>query len=176
MAQFVAFEKGVEVNGETVLSVVNGSPIKEMALKILAKNGIDNPKPGEWYSQQAWLDSFREISQRIGEGTLRTIGMAIPKNAKFPPEINNTHAALASIDVAYHMNHRKGEIGNYKYINTGEKSARIVCRNPYPCSFDIGIITTMARRFTPSAVVEHEKSQPCRKNGADSCTYNIVWI
>jgi hypothetical protein len=175
MAQFVAFQSGVEVNGETVLSVVNGSPIKDMALAILGRHGINNPKPGEWYSQQAWLDSFREISEKIGDGTLKTIGLAIPQNAIFPPEINNTHAALASIDVAYHMNHRRGEIGNYNYENTGEKSAKMVCRNPYPCPFDMGIIIAIARKFSLGARVEHDAKQPCRKKGADSCTYNVMW-
>ena len=175
MAQFKAFQKGVEVNGETVLSVVNGSPIKDMALKILERHGIKNPKPGEWYAQQDWLDAFREISEKIGDGTLRTIGLAIPKNAQFPPEIDNTHAALASIDVAYHMNHRKGDIGNYKYMNTGEKSATMICRNPYPCPFDLGIIIAIARKFSMGAKVEHDDTQPCRKKGANSCAYNVTW-
>jgi hypothetical protein len=175
MAQFVAFQNGVEVNGETVLSVVNGSPLKDMALDILGRHGIIDPKPGMWYAQQDWLDAFKEISEKIGDGTLLTIGLAIPKNAKFPPEIDNTHAALASIDVAYHMNHRRGDIGSYKYEKTGDNSAKMVCRNPYPCSFDNGIIVAIARKFSLGARVVHDNTQPCRKKGADCCTYNVMW-
>ena len=175
MAQFVAFSNNVEVNGETVLAVVDGSPIKSMALQILEKNGIKNPAPGEWYPQQAWLDSFREIAEKIGDGTLLVIGRAIPKNAQFPPDINSVEKALASIDVAYHMNHRKGDIGCYQYEKTGDKAAKMVCRNPYPCAFDRGIITTMAKAFAGGAVTKHDDTQPCRKNGADSCTYIVTW-
>ena len=78
MTQFKAFNKDVEVNGETVLSVVAGmGTFKSTALKILKENGIDEPKPGEWYSQQNWLNAFKEISEKIGEHTLHQIGMAI---------------------------------------------------------------------------------------------------
>jgi len=36
---------GVEVNGQTVLSVVDGSTIKKSALKYLSKSGIADPAP-----------------------------------------------------------------------------------------------------------------------------------
>ncbi|MGA2929274.1 MAG: hypothetical protein ABSG43_25455 [Solirubrobacteraceae bacterium] len=63
MAQFKAFAPGVQVNGESVLSVVDGmGAFKSKAEKILAQNTIVDVKPGCWYSQQAWLDAFKDIS------------------------------------------------------------------------------------------------------------------
>ena len=78
MAQFRAFEDGVEVNGRTVLSVTRAFPgsLKSRGERLLAENGIEDPDPDEWYPQQAWLDAFAEISQDIGERTLRRIGKA----------------------------------------------------------------------------------------------------
>lgn len=180
MAQFKAFSDKVEVNGETVLSVVNGVGVfKKQALDILAKNGINDPKPGEWFLQQAWLDSFKEISEKIGPKSLYAIGKAIPANAQFPPDINTIEKALAAIDVAYHMNHKGGEIGHYKFVKTEGRTGKIICDNPYPCEFDKGIIEAMAQKFKPEdsifAIVEHDDTQPCRKKGADSCTYLISW-
>lgn len=180
MAQFKAFASNVEVNGETVLSVVNGMGVyKKQALDILAKNGINNPQPGQWYLQQAWLDSFKEISETIGAKTLFAIGKAIPENAIFPPEIDSIEKGLAAIDIAYHMNHKGGEIGHYRFQSTGSNSGKMVCDNPYPCEFDRGIIETMAQKFKPKdsimVFVEHDDSQPCRKKGAESCTYMITW-
>ena len=180
MAQFKAFAPSVEVNGETVLSVVNGMGIyKKQSIEFLEKNGINNPQPGQWYSQQAWLNAFKEISETIGPKTLFAIGKAIPENAKFPPEIDSIEKGLSAIDVAYHMNHRGGEIGHYKFESTGYNSGKMVCKNPYPCEFDKGIIESMAQKFKPKdsimAFVEHDNSQPCRKKGADSCTYLISW-
>lgn len=180
MAIFKAYSSNVEVNGETVLSIVNGVGLfKKQAMDILAKNGINNPQPGQWYSQQAWLDSFKEISEQIGAKTLNAIGKAIPANANFPPDIDSIEKALSAIDVAYHMNHKGGEIGHYAFTKTGDKSGKMVCNNPYPCEFDMGIIEAMAERFLPSdsimVNVEHADTQTCRKTNAESCTYIITW-
>ena len=194
MAQFKAFAKGVEVNGETVLSVVAGMNVfRTRALRILADHGIVDPKPGHWYSQQAWLDSFKTIAETVGSLTLTAIGRRIPENAKFPPGIDGIEKALRAIDLAYHMNHRIAGttlfnsrthemtegVGHYAYHDADEKSARMVCDNPYPCEFDFGIIEAMALRFKPSdclfVKVTHDDSAPCRKKGHDSCTYHVRW-
>lgn len=191
---FVAFDKKAEVNGETVLSIVSGMEMfKKEALEILKKNGIDDPKPGQWYSQQAWLDAFKTISEKLGISTLFLIGKKIPENAQWPKEIDAIQKALPSIDVAYHMNHKIGNeplfnpqtgamkegIGHYGFELTGPKSAKMVCNNPYPCDFDRGIIEAVAQKFKPAdsigISVKHDDSQPCRKKGKDSCTYLVTW-
>ena len=180
MAQFVAFAPGVEVNGETVLSVVAGLAGSEaMARQILAEVGIADPQPGKWYRQQAWLDAFKRIAEEVGPRTLQNIGKTIPENAQWPPTVNSIETALPSIDVAYHMNHRGGDIGSYAYQKTGDRTARMVCRNPYPCEFDHGIVMSVAKRFKPAGVAAvntmHDNSQPCRSAGGDSCTYLVQW-
>ncbi|MBN1588084.1 MAG: hypothetical protein JW888_01060 [Pirellulales bacterium] len=194
MAQFEAFAEGVEVNGETVYAVVDGMGMfKTRALKILAENGISEPVAGKWYPQQAWLDSFRIISQTIGSVTLAAIGRKIPENAHFPPGLDSIEEALKSIDVAYHLNHRLGTerlfdprtgkmkegIGHYGYEKVEKNKVKMVCNNPYPCDFDRGIIEAMAIRFKPSGClflqVKHDDTAPCRKKGADSCTYYVEW-
>lgn len=93
MAEFIAFTPGIEVNGQTVLSVVEGSTIKKSAYKYLAKCGIDNPVPGQWYSQQSWLDAFRAIATEVGHMTLYQIGRKIPENADWPPQVRDIHDA-----------------------------------------------------------------------------------
>ena len=179
MAQFKAFAAGVEVNGETVLSVVAGlGQNKEAGLQVLEEHGINDPQPGQWYSQQAWLDAFRSIAQGMGPGALRAIGRSIPSNAQWPPEVDTIEKGMASIDVAYHLNHRGGEIGYYRYEPAGPRSGKMVCRNPYPSDFDLGIIDAVAHKFAPPAsfpVVRLDETAPTRKSGADSCTYWVSW-
>lgn len=193
MAQFQAINSKVEVNGQTVLSIVIGlDTMKTMGLKILKENGIDNPTPEGWYSQQSWLNAFKQISEKIGKHTLIQIGKSIPENAKFPPEIDDIHKGLSAIDIAFHMNHRlngnilfnpaNGQmtegIGHYHYKKVNEKMAEITCDNSYPCDFDKGIIEAMAKKFKPSGsmiTIGHDESKGCRKKGGDICIYTISW-
>jgi hypothetical protein len=179
MAQFKAIVPGVEVCGAAVLSVVEGMDLSQLvALRVLKAHGIVSPKKDSWHSQQAWLDAFQEIAKKVGPATLRRIGTKIPETALWPPAVHTIEDALASIDVAYHMNHRGGEIGHYSFQKTGEESGTMVCGNPYPCAFDSGIIEATARMFAPKGVVtsvKHDDSQPCRQKGGESCTYLITW-
>ena len=109
------------------------------------------------------------------------IGKAIPEHAKFPPQIDSLQKALAAIDMAYHMNHRNGEIGNYTLKEFDEKNRRavMVCNNPYPSEFDRGIISTMLRRFKPSGSFKYDvtldTTKETRMNGGERCTYLIQW-
>lgn len=179
MAQFIPFSPRVEVNGRTVLSTVNSFPsvMRQTAFRILKSNGIDNIKPDGWYCQKAWLDSFKEICNKYGCSTLYEIGKAIPANAKFPPNIDSIEKALGMIDVAYHMNHRNGNIGYYKLVshNPAERKMLMQCKNPYPCDFDRGLITAMARKFKAGAMVKLDTSRPSRKSGADESWYTITY-
>lgn len=180
MAQFAAFDSAVEVSGQAVLAVIDGMSIFETrAREILSNHGIEDPQPNQWYSQQAWLDGFKTIADSLGAKVLFEIGKMIPETAAWPEEIDDIKSALKSIDVAYQMNHRFGEIGSYKYFDLGENQARIICNNPYPCRFDHGIITAVADKFKPAGTfmveVDHDRTLPCRDDGADICSYIVKW-
>ena len=101
----------------------------------------------------------------------------IPENAQWPPEIDNIDRGLSSIDVAYHMNHRTGDIGSYQYLKTGDRSALMIFDHHYPCAFDKGIIQAVAKRFAPSDAVVHvdHKSKDCRNKSGQSSAYEVTW-
>jgi hypothetical protein len=179
MVQFKAFAPEVEVNGEAVLAVVDGmGAFRSRAVAILEVNAIRDPKPGLWYSQQSWLDAFKDISEMLGPDALFAIGKSIPDNAKFPPDLDTVPGALSLLDRAYHMNHRGGEIGSYAFVQKDDQSGVVVCHNPYPCDFDRGVIAGTVETFSPAHVVarvRHDNTQPCRRNGGESCTYLVDW-
>ena len=179
MAQFEAFDEQVEVRGDVVLSLVNVmGAFKSLALGILSDHGIDDPQGHQWYSQQAWLDSFRAIADQVGPNTLYQIGRQIPEQAEYPPGIGSIEEALSQLDAAYRASHRGGEVGHYRYLATGLRSGRVICDNPYPCDFDRGLIDSLARHFEPIGSfvdVSHDELAPCKKHQGDSCTFVVKW-
>lgn len=193
MAQFEAFNKKAEVNGKAVLSIAYGlGAMQSVGFSILAEHGIINPEMNSWYPQQKWLNAFRHIAEKVGTGSLYKIGLAIPDHAEFPSDIDGIHAALQSIDIAYHLNHRIDDkslydegtgqmsegIGHYHYKKINDKKAEIICDNPYPCDLDRGIIFSMARKFGPKGAkikIEHDEKTICRKKGDNECLYIVTW-
>ena len=183
MAVFEPFAPDVEVSGGAVLSFINGVPpvFQNKTKDILINNGIENIDESNWYKQADWLNAFKQISTTIGANTLFAIGKSIPDTATFPPSIRTLRNALLSIDIAYQMNHRGGNIGYYKLLKFDEfsKAAEMECYNPYPCDFDRGIITAMSRRFLPEGSSNIEVSlHPSfqgKRDGEDKSIYKIQW-
>jgi hypothetical protein len=179
VAVFRAYDPKVEVSGESVISFVEGvGTYAPAAKKMLGENGINDPKPGLWYSQQSFLNGFKQIAEKTGPMVLKSIGKSVPEHAKWPPSVNSIETGLNSIEIAYHMNHRNGQIGNYKLTKTGPRTVTMVCDNPYPDYFDFGIIEAVARKFSKpgeKVKVKIDESKSQRDNGAESTTYIVEW-
>jgi len=196
--EYKVFEPDIEVLGQTVYAIVDGFVmLKIVPSKILLKEGLGERKsdgmikldPKAWYSQEAWLRAFKKIADGAGGPTLHEIGRKIPENAVFPPWVEDVDSAIRSINIAYHMNHRKNGkvmfdpdtgktttgIGSYGHERiAGENRILSECKNPYPCEFDHGIITCMATKFEAQAKVTHQGGS-CRSKGDESCTYEVTW-
>ncbi len=182
MAQFKSFDPNVEVNGEVVTSILEGmGEYKEIGKKLLKNHGIVGIEKGAWYPLQSLLDTFKDISEKLGEPTLFLIGSKIPEVAIFPPNIESFEQGMPLIDQAYHMNHRNGDIGYYKFDTMEGKQAKMTCENPYPCEFDRGLISGFAKIFTPNGIGEEgvtvmiDDSVKPRREGGDITVYEIVW-
>jgi hypothetical protein len=185
MAEFKSFDPAVQVAGEVVNAFREGFPqeVRGFGTSILEKYGIHEARPGEFYPVQALLDAMKKVSEDLGAQMLYRIGYQIATNAILPPGIDSLEKCLQSIDLAYHMNHRNGEIGRYEFV-PGEterflRRIKMVCNNPYPRSFDVGVIEGFAMRFKPpdcvDVLVRHDETGPCRKKGGEYCTYIVSW-
>ena len=143
-----------------------------------------------WYPLGPWLEAFAEIGRVVGASKMFEIGKRIPENSPFPPGIDDIHVAMKSVDVAYHLNHRKNGvvmfdpatgtmlegIGHYRYQSQpGAREIVLECENPYPCDMDRGLLTALARRFHPNAMFDHRNEAVCRKRDSASCTYAVRW-
>jgi hypothetical protein len=190
---------GITVSGtsaQSILAAVKGFSVlvNELmsVMKVQTRNaaGVLAVDPKDWYPLDDYLVVYRKIDTLLGGRGLEKVGTFVPQNVVFPPNVQDVPSALASIDIAYYMNHRKdgrdmfnpatGErvegIGHYRYERVaGKNEAILVCDNPYPCRFDQGLIKGMARRFQPQAELTHDPSHGCRQKGDPSCTYVVSW-
>ncbi|MEQ9364534.1 MAG: hypothetical protein RIF32_09835 [Leptospirales bacterium] len=147
-------------------------------------------EPERWYPAGPNIRMFELLKEKVGASTLKQAGRSVPENAIFPPGVDTIQKGLASIDVAYHLNHgQNGKplmdpatgqiqdiIGQYRVEETpGQNEAHVTSDTPYPSEFDEGIVSAMARRFEPGARVHLDTSRPNRLNGGDSCTYIVRW-
>jgi hypothetical protein len=190
--QFQPYESGIEVSGQSIKLVIDSLGLSKTSSDQYLMNSElpETINAQEWYPQEKWLNVLKDIALTLGDNVLFDLGYNIPANVKFPPFVNDIHLAIESIDIAFHLNHKKagmvmfqekaGEmtegIGHYGYRKIeGENLIVSECANPYPDYFDLGILTCMAKKFKPNASVMHDDSKPCRKNGAESCTYIISW-
>jgi hypothetical protein len=192
-------EPGIEVNGESLGATIDAfRQYPTVVAKYLVKYGLvkvinGKPEPIDrqgWYPLDKWLAAYQAIARDVGLNSLYTIGKKIPENAAFPPHLTDIRSALASLDIAYHLNHRKNGvlmfdpktgvmlegIGHVRAeLSETERRATLVCEQPYPCEFDRGLISALANRFEPMAKTVHDNGAPCRKKGDLSCTYIVSW-
>lgn len=137
-----------------------------------------------------WLETFDAVLADIGPNALFKIGQRIIGNPHFPVSVPGLESALRTMDVAYHMSHRKGGapmfepqttkmlegIGHYVVRRaTKEKSISVECDTPYPCPLEHGMVTGVTGQVEPRAVVTHADPGRCRQKGADRCTYLVSW-
>ena len=178
MSVFQSYAPGVQVNGESIMAVIEGmGAFQKRAFSILESHRINNPSPGNWYDLQSYLDAFKTISDELGTATLRAIGKKIPETAVLPPDLDTIEKALSLMDQAYHMNYQGGEIGHYAFESTGDRSGVMICSSPYPCSYDQGIIHGFMNRLKTNNQWPSLKHAPggCRMEGAAACHYNVTW-
>lgn len=174
MAEYIALDAKVEVKGTGIIGTIES--LGEEAISLLKQHDLYPIELDKWYNQQAWLDTLRELraSNFMNEVA---VGMKTPDFAEWPPNVQTVHDALASVNIAYQMNHRGGKIGGYHYTPTGEQSGAMICDNPYPSDFDYGLIYRIVQKFSdksPNIRVARDEDNN-RKKGGDSCTYQINW-
>lgn len=177
MQTFQSSDPHAEVLGASIYTIIDAAgTFKRRAEQLLERNGITHLKLEQWYPLQPILNVLKDLYESVGPQTIRQIGRKVLDNAVFPSDINSLEQALASLNVAYHLNHH-GNVGDYKFEKISERSAKMICNQPYPCEMDHGIIISLCNRFRPANVtsvnIKHDASQPCRKRGDEVCIYLI---
>jgi len=189
--------KQFQVIGSSLQSIMGGfGSFTLLASKFLLEEGIGTPddtmmavlEPNKWYPLEKWVRVFDRIHAEFGNFTLRQVGIHIPKNAVYPPQMVDINTAVQFLDAGYHLNHgmndkpllnpatgeMKDGIGHYKALPPMPQKVSCEVDSPYPCPFDEGLMVGVAQRFKPNATVTHDKAG-CRTRNGKSCIYHISW-
>ena len=197
--QFKPFEDGIEVSGENVGATLDGfKKYPSVALKNLTKYGILKVLPGQeprvdrtaWYPMKEWLAAYEGIALEVGFNSLYSIGRSIPENANLSPT-HHRHPRGDRLD-RRRLSHespqeRRGDVQSgdrsdarghrpLRLRSCAErKPDRVRLREPVPLRLRPRHHSAMAARFEPTAKTVHDADAPCRKKGAESCTYVVWW-
>lgn len=174
----------IETHGGALVHLVQG-PARDLGSRLLAEHGLS--LGGSWYPLHQVLAILNRVGRELGDEMLFGIGASVPQYAAFPASVDSIGKALRSLDIAYHMNHRKnGEpmfadgrcsAGIGCYVVSDETIGHFVVDSAslYPCAFDRGLVTAIARQFEPRAEVWHLDGARCRRLGSLTCAYVITW-
>ncbi len=168
--------------GKVVFPIVKNMPsfVQRNLIGILEEVGILKAdfKEEAWYDFEQFHSFYQRVKERFGPHTLFDMGKTIPEVADFPPNIRTLHQALATLNDAYHMNHKGGYIGFYHLV--GHDPAKCVCTiqcyNPYDHQFDKGLLTALGRKFANRVRVESTPGQPKRAHdGSGASWYTLTY-
>ena len=199
--QFKPFAPSIEVYGVAIELMLNGFKIlPSVATGYLVKYGLASSAANgrtefdrtRWHPQDAWLKMFEAISDEVGSNTLFEIGRQVGITSMQGVMTKDIYARMRSMNVGYHTAHRRDGkpmydpatgtmldgIGSYTCkLLPGGKTIVSVCKTPYACDFDFGMIAATAAQLDARAKTIHDDRAPCRKSGSasDNCTYITTW-
>lgn len=185
----------VEVRGEVIIGikeVLNSTLGKTKGISLKSFN-LDTAKPNEWYPLKNLIDFFTSIEKSNGSMILQKIGIEVANSAVWPDTVQTTQAALESMNLAYHMNHRRNgqELFDYEKgviiegyighdvleIDHEKQIVNFICGSFYPSDFDLGMAKQVVKIFANNPVaalsVRRDNSKPSRKKGGETCTYTL---
>ena len=181
MREFDCSDERIQVRRGVVDAFVAAfGPYKARGERVVCRHlGIESigTDPEGWFSAPRFFSAMAELQDQFGSPFMRKVGSFIFDKAVFPPGIDALTKGMEVVDTAYYKNHSdeaKGRIGGYHWHPGTARAGKMICDNPYPCAFDLGIIETIARRFEPSAAVVHVAGA-CRHEAGDACSYAVEW-
>ncbi|MEL6536913.1 MAG: hypothetical protein AAFQ98_15945 [Bacteroidota bacterium] len=184
MKQFEAFDPAVRVLAYGVEALVDAVSVnyKTKVENILRQQGITPKVARAHIPWQQELDVYRQVSELLGNATLRRMGLSIAKKIPVAMEFPDLETALKNLNEIYKTTHTGGNVGYYRLTKYDEENgeAEMVCFNPYPGHFDQGLILGFVDRFKSKdamrSAIEPISGGPCREeDGGAKSTYRITW-
>lgn len=175
MAHFVAYYPDVIVQGAWILAYF--SAFNDSIGPLAARVGLINVQPDEWYPQQPFLDALK-LACGIDAPSLFQYGLRAGDRIRFDEEPHSVVAALSLLESRHQWHHRNDDRSHWRVTVDSYHLITCVSSTPYPSDFERGLMTALVMRFRSIAGtcrIWHDRNEPSRKDGADSCTYRILW-
>lgn len=182
MEKLQAFDENTEASGSFLLAFIKNLKSEEI-FPILRKHNLVSVDPDAWYPHQLALDVLHDVAYGTEGGMMNlvAIGMGVVDTA-MSEQINQPgitlEEGLISLNDTYQLNHRNGYAGEISVVVMGPRHVELVDHTPYTDDTMFGMIYALARKLSPVGshpIVRHLDDAPCRKEGDDSCTYEITW-
>lgn len=188
--------KGIEVSGRTVIALLRAfGQFRTLASKYLLEAGIGQKgadglvvvEPSAWYPMDGQLRLLARFHQEMGDSVVHQIGMSVPKEVEWPPNIRDARTLAQALDLGYHMAHRRNGvvmgdvatgwmsegIGHYRARARPDGFMEMEVDAPYPCAFDKGLLFGAMRALNVVGSIIHDEVHPCRKRGSRACIYVV---
>lgn len=176
-----SFSQGVEVIANALLPVVENMPgfVSRNLYQILLEQGIpkDQLKNDAWLGLDTVLNFYKKVKEQYGPHTVFDIGKTIPKVAEFPPNIENIHQALETLNDAYYINHRNGYVGFYHLVSHDYKTRTCMMQmyTPYDDELNKGLLMGLGRRFAGGVRVEPTEGKPSAERGGYESWFTLTY-
>jgi hypothetical protein len=115
-------------------------------LTLFREHGLPDPEPDRWYDGTRFQDAIATLGDTAGPTTLRRLGRAMATGMEWP-DVSDAAEAFASLETAYGNSHR-GDAGGFDVESTGERTARVHARTPYPEPFVRGLLKGVGYAFS----------------------------
>jgi hypothetical protein len=173
-------EPGTEVNGATVLSLIENMQSADIA-PYLSKYKLENIQEDHWYPLENMQGLLNELHNRQMTPSFVAIGMSIAEVALMPPHLE--HASLGELlenwNEHYQINHRYGNIGRKITEKIDEHHYKLTLDGGvYPDDFEYGVVYGFAKRFLPVGTkftVWYEDGVKRLDQGGTQTVIHIIW-
>ena len=184
-----------ETHGGALLNVLRSSgEVADLARRLIDAAGVSLPGPGSKAlpTGSRWIRTSTFSSKsgaRLGAPPCSRSVPPYPSTRCSRRTSTGSRRRCRAWTSAYHLNHRRDGvvmydpttrttlegIGHYRRRDLGAHGVVCESTSVYPCPFDLGLVTGLARRFEASAAVTHAAGDACRARGADACAYVVWW-
>ncbi len=172
--KYVAHNPEAQVMGNTVLAFTQNMLANDIQ-DILEKYNITDIDPNAWYSQQVFLDAYRDIVSNMQNATERlvAIGKATMAAVEFPQDVQTPQDAIKILHQTYQMLHRNvPESEGWDVIEHTPDYLEVLFNAPYANDAAFGYLYTIANRLKPAGYSAQVRPKAVAEN--DIPRYEII--